>query len=109
MRAGGASESCVPNRAIPGSLQALIGCNSDGDFELIFRLYCDAIFRGRNCCQFQARDSGDSRFCAAKHPFSELGVISFFSGWSFPGFLCGPPKGPFLRVSANRLISANLS
>ena len=31
------SESCDSNRAIPRLLQALIGCNLDGDSESIFR------------------------------------------------------------------------
>ena len=53
------SESCDSNRAIPRSLSALTGCDSDGDSESIFRnstlLRFDSFFASR------CRMSGDSR------------------------------------------------
>ena len=69
------SESCDSNRAIPRSLSALIGCDSDGDSESTFRdstLLCfDSIFL-LLAAEFleipgsRFWESCDSRFRAAK-------------------------------------------
>ena len=64
-RDSGDSESCDSNRAIPRSLEALIGCDSDGDSESTFRdstfaalglIFCFSL---RIFWRFQARDSGN--------------------------------------------------
>ena len=39
------SESCDSSHAIPRSLLALIGCNSDGDSEIDFPRFCSAAIR----------------------------------------------------------------
>ena len=76
-RESGDSESYDSNRAIPRSLSALIGCNSDGDSESVFfdstllRFNSILCFSLRNFWRFLARDSWNRaihtlRFCAAK-------------------------------------------
>ena len=74
-RESGDSESCDSNRAIPRSLQALKGCDSDGDSESSF---CDSgVLRFDSLFLLLAAEflaipgprfweSCDSRFCAAK-------------------------------------------
>ena len=101
-RESGDSESCDPNRAIPRSLQALIGCDSDGDSESIFRdsillrFHSILCFSLRNFWRFQARDSGnravrDSRSVPLSFPQPSwrlvTNAVGGFGLWAWGGWV----------------------
>ena len=89
------SECCNSNRAIPRSLQALIGCDSDGDSESIScaLLYCDST----QFCPSRREISGDCwpailgimRFAIHRLPGHAAGMLGDSGDQTnVPSFVC---------------------